>query len=53
MAQFKEGLYYSKSHEWVKPEGNLARVGISDFALSPMLGDLCVCRSRRPGRQAW
>jgi len=27
-----EGLYYSKEHEWVKVEGNLCRIGISDYA---------------------
>jgi glycine cleavage system H protein len=27
-----EGLYYSKEHEWVKVEGNLALIGISDHA---------------------
>jgi glycine cleavage system H protein len=27
-----EGLYYSKEHEWVKVEGNLALVGITDHA---------------------
>lgn len=28
----KEGLLYSESHEWVKVEGNIAFVGISDYA---------------------
>lgn len=28
----KEGLLYSASHEWVKVEGNIALVGISDHA---------------------
>ena len=27
-----EGLYYSKEYEWVKIEGDKARVGITDFA---------------------
>ena len=26
------GLYYSESHEWVKVEGNIAIVGITDYA---------------------
>ena len=34
-----EGLYYSESHEWVKVEGNVAIVGITDFAQHAM-GDL-------------
>lgn len=28
----KEGLLYSESHEWVKQEGNIAWIGISDHA---------------------
>ncbi|MDY0074352.1 MAG: glycine cleavage system protein GcvH [Acholeplasmataceae bacterium] len=28
----QEGLLYSKSHEWVKVEGNVAWIGISDHA---------------------
>ncbi len=39
MAKFLEGLLYSESHEWVKVEGNIAIVGISDFAQHEM-GDL-------------
>lgn len=27
-----EGLYYSKDYEWVKVEGEKARIGITDFA---------------------
>ncbi|NLV89338.1 MAG: glycine cleavage system protein GcvH [Tissierellia bacterium] len=32
-------LYYTKDHEWVKVEGDLAFVGIADFAQSS-LGDI-------------
>lgn len=32
-------LKYSVDHEWVKVEGNLARIGITDFAQSE-LGDI-------------
>ena len=39
MAKTVEGLYYSESHEWVKVEGNIAVVGITDFAQHAM-GDL-------------
>ncbi len=39
MSKVVEGLYYSESHEWVKVEGNIAIVGISDFAQHEM-GDL-------------
>ena len=27
-----EGLYYSREHEWVKLDGKLARVGVTDYA---------------------
>ena len=39
MAQTVEGLYYSESHEWVKVEGDVAIIGITDFAQHAM-GDL-------------
>ena len=39
MAKTVEGLYYSESHEWVKVEGNVAIIGITDFAQHAM-GDL-------------
>lgn len=32
-------IKFSKSHEWVKAEGNTAKVGLSDFAQNE-LGDL-------------
>ena len=32
MATFQEGLYYSETHEYVKVEGNVAYIGISDYA---------------------
>jgi glycine cleavage system H protein len=34
-----ENLYYSREHEWMKREGNLARIGITDYAQSK-LGDV-------------
>lgn len=34
-----ENLKYSKDHEWVKTEGNLHTIGITDFAQSE-LGDI-------------
>lgn len=39
MAKTVEGLFYSESHEWVKVDGNIAIVGITDFAQHEM-GDL-------------
>lgn len=35
----KDGYFYSKEHEWVKIEGNKAKVGISDYA-QHKLGDI-------------
>ena len=32
MSAVLNGLYYSESHEWVKVEGNIAIVGITDYA---------------------
>lgn len=34
-----EDLKYSKSHEWVKVEGNIALIGLTDFA-QDALGDI-------------
>lgn len=34
-----EGLYYSESHEWVKVDGEVATIGITDFAQKAM-GDI-------------
>ena len=39
MAKLVEGLKYSESHEWVKVDGNVAIIGVSDFAQSEM-GDI-------------
>ena len=32
MAKVMEGLYYSESHEYVRVEGNMGFIGISDYA---------------------
>ena len=36
---FPQDLHYSKDHEWVRVEGDVATVGITDFAQSE-LGDI-------------
>ena len=36
---FPTNLKYSKDHEWVKVDGNIATIGISDFA-QDQLGDI-------------
>ena len=37
--EVKENLSYTNDHEWIKIEGNIASVGITDFAQSE-LGDI-------------
>ena len=39
MSKLIEGLKYSETHEWVKVEGDIATVGVTDFAQSEM-GDI-------------
>lgn len=39
MSTIVDGLLYSESHEWVKVDGNVAIIGVSDFAQSEM-GDI-------------
>lgn len=39
MAKIEEGLLYSESHEWVRLDGNVAIIGVSDFAQQEM-GDI-------------
>lgn len=35
----EKGLYYTKEHEWIKVEGNVGFVGLTDYAQSH-LGDI-------------
>ena len=39
MSKVLEGLKYSESHEWVKVEGNVAVIGVTDYAQKEM-GDI-------------
>ena len=45
---------YTKSHEWVKLQGDVAVVGITDFAVDELCsgneGDLVYCDLPEPGR---
>ena len=36
---YPEGLHYTKDHEWIRLEGNVATIGITDFAQHE-LGDI-------------
>ncbi len=39
MAQILSGLYYSRDHEWLRVEGDIATLGITDYAQNA-LGDI-------------
>ena len=39
MSKIIEGILYSESHEWVKVDGDVAIIGVSDFAQAEM-GDI-------------
>jgi glycine cleavage system H protein len=39
MSKVLEGLKYAESHEWVKVEGNIAVIGVTDYAQKEM-GDI-------------
>ncbi|MCY4407288.1 MAG: glycine cleavage system protein GcvH, partial [Rhodospirillaceae bacterium] len=43
------GLKYSKDHEWVRMEGDIATVGISDYA-QEQLGDVVYVELPEAGR---
>lgn len=42
-------MYFSKSHEWVKIEGNIATIGITDFA-QMQLGDIVFIDCGKSGK---
>ena len=46
----KEGLYYSKEHEWVRVEDDIAVIGITDYAQSE-LGDMVFIELPQVGRK--
>lgn len=39
MSKIPEDLYYTEDHEWIKIEGDVATIGITDFAQNS-LGDI-------------
>lgn len=43
------GLKYSKTHEWVAVEGDVATIGITDFAVQ-LLSDLVFVDLPKPGK---
>ncbi|HYF47836.1 MAG TPA: glycine cleavage system protein GcvH [Planctomycetota bacterium] len=50
MSNVVPGLKYSKEHEWVKMEGNVALVGITDHAQAA-LGDIVFCDLPKVGKE--
>ena len=48
MSKIIEGLLYSESHEWVKVEGDIAVVGVTDYAQAEM-GDITYVDAPEPG----
>ena len=49
-AQIKDDLQYTKEHEWVKLEGEVATVGITDYA-QRQLGDVVFVELPQVGTQ--
>src|SRR4051812_12036666 len=49
MANVPADLKYTKSHEWVRVDGDVATIGITDFAQSE-LGDIVYVDLPTPGR---
>ena len=50
MANVPEDLHYSKDHEWVRVEGDLAVVGITDYAQNS-LGDVVYVELPKTGEE--
>jgi glycine cleavage system H protein len=48
MVEIKADLHYTKTHEWVKVEGDVVTMGVSDFAQSE-LGDITYLELPEPG----
>lgn len=45
----RKGLYYSKEHEWVRVDGNLAYIGITDYA-QDSLGSIVYVEMPKQGK---
>jgi len=50
MAKVVEGLYYAKTDEWAKVEGNTATVGITDYA-QDQVGDIVYVEEAEVGKK--
>ena len=47
--EIREGLYYSKDHEWVRIEGDRAYIGITDYA-QDSLGSIVYVEMPKEGK---
>ncbi|MFP4466438.1 MAG: glycine cleavage system protein GcvH [Candidatus Goldiibacteriota bacterium] len=47
--EIKDGYFYTKEHEWVKIEGETARIGITDYA-QHKLGDITFVEPPEDGK---
>ena len=50
MVQVEQGLRYTRTHEWARIEGDVATVGVTDYAQSE-LGDITYLELPQPGTQ--
>src|SRR5713226_8890763 len=50
MANVPEDLHYSKDHEWVRVDGDIATIGITDYAQNS-LGDVVYVELPKPGEE--
>ncbi|MBD0371288.1 MAG: glycine cleavage system protein GcvH [Pyrinomonadaceae bacterium] len=50
MANVPEDLHYSKDHEWLRVEGDVAVIGITDYAQNS-LGDVVYVELPKPGEK--
>jgi glycine cleavage system H protein len=48
MSKVESGFFYTKNHEWAKMEGELVRIGISDYA-QDALSDIVYVELPAPG----
>ena len=47
---FPQDLKYTKEHEWIKPDGNSATIGITSYA-QESLGDIVFVELPKPGAE--
>lgn len=47
--EVRQGLYYSKDHEWVRVDENRAYIGITDYA-QDSLGSIVYVETPKPGK---